>query len=102
LELLYQLPHALLHLINRTDMGKRAAADLAARVMRKVFGAEPMPTMKTRERPRMAAMVSNSSCSLPISPSVRNTTWRRYCESGPRRPDGAAFRGGPTSVPPLA
>ena len=26
----------------------------AARVIRKVFGAEPMPTMNTRERPRIA------------------------------------------------
>jgi len=36
-----------------------------------VFGAEPMPTMNTRERPRIAVSVSNSCCSLPIAPSVQ-------------------------------
>ena len=46
----------------------------AARVIRNEFGAEPIPTMNTRERPRSDPMVSNSCCSLPIAPSVRNTT----------------------------
>ena len=33
----------------------------------------------------MALMVSNSCCSLPISPSVRNTTWRTVFASSPPR-----------------
>ena len=74
----------------------------AARVIRNVLGAEPMPTMNTRERPRMAAMVSSSCCSLPISPSVRNTTWRRKLASLSRGSVSAAFMGGTISVPPLA
>ena len=53
----------------------------AARVIRKEFGAEPMPTMNTRERPRMSAIMSNNCCSLPIAPSVRNTTWRKVVDS---------------------
>jgi len=56
-------------------MGESAAAGSAARVIRNVFGAEPMPTMNTRETTRrIAVMVSNSCCSLPMAPSVRNTT----------------------------
>ena len=74
----------------------------AARVIRKVLGAEPMPTMNTRERPRMALIVSNSCCSLPIAPSVRNTTWRTVLASPPRRSVSAAFIGGTISVPPRA
>ena len=32
--------------------------------------------MNTRERPRIDVMVSNNCCSLPMQPSVRNTTCR--------------------------
>ena len=42
----------------------------AARVMKNVLGADPIPTVKTRERPRPDAMVSNNCCSLPMAPSV--------------------------------
>ncbi len=74
----------------------------AARVIRKLFGAEPMPTMNTRERPRMPAIVSSSCCSLPIAPSVRNTTWRKVAASLPRVSVSAARIGGSISVPPCA
>ena len=74
----------------------------AARVIRKVFGAEPMPTMKTRERPRIAAMVSNNCCSLPIAPSVRNTTWRTKLPSALLVSVSAARIAGTISVPPRA
>src|SRR5215217_1558694 len=74
----------------------------AARVIRKEFGAEPMPTMNTRERPRWVAIVSSSCCSLPMAPSVRNTIWRRKPESAWRGSVSAAFIAGSISVPPCA
>ena len=36
-------------------MGEGAAAEFGGARHQKVFGAEPMPTMNTRERPRIAA-----------------------------------------------
>jgi hypothetical protein len=53
----------------------------AARVIRKELGAEPIPSMNTRERPRIDVIVSNNCCSLPMHPSVRNTTCRTVLPS---------------------
>ena len=60
-----------------------------------------MPTMNTRERPRIAVIVSNNCCSLPIAPSVRNTTWRTMPVS-PSLSVSAARIAGTISVPPRA
>jgi hypothetical protein len=46
-----------------TDVGERAAHRAQPpRHQVKLFGAVPMPTMNTRERPRSAVIVSNNCC----------------------------------------
>ncbi|MGY4457025.1 hypothetical protein ACVWYI_000985 [Bradyrhizobium sp. LB13.1] len=60
-----------------------------------------MPTMNTRERPRIAVIVSNNCCSLPIAPSVKNTIWRTMLVS-PSLSVSAARIAGTISVPPRA
>ncbi len=72
----------------------------AARRMKWLLGALPIPTVKSRAPPNRFAISSNRADSLETAPSVRNTTWRSM-------PSGAAPRSALTIagfiiVPPSA
>ena len=73
----------------------------AARRMNQLLGAEPIPTVNSRARPRRSRMRAKSARSLPTAPSVMNTT----CRSRPAacsRAGNARSRAGRISVPPRA
>ncbi|MNE30017.1 hypothetical protein D3C80_1235140 [compost metagenome] len=72
------------------------------RFIRKVLGALPMPTMKTRLRPRFEPSAASIWSSLLIEPSVRKITWRTRPASSGVSSTRAALSAGSISVPPLA
>ena len=73
----------------------------AMRLISRLFGAEPMPIMNTRLRPRDRPIASSISASLLIDPSVMKISWRTRPSAGVGS-TRAARSAGSISVPPCA